>query len=361
MRPRWTLHAYLLARVVPAFLAAAAFFALLFELIDLFANLVKYIQNDATAGQVFRVMALYLPRCLSLSLAPAMLFGAAYGFGALKTSNELIVVHGSRVSLAAFAVPVLAFAAAISFAGFWFEDAAALPLLRQKKEAGRVLIGQNVTFNNAEIALFNRKTGIVWTADYFDDAGAALSGVTAVRRGEGGAFVERVDARRARWNGDRWDFLDTRIWSRTGDGNIREEFAPSWSSPSYAEPPASFRKGRRDLEELKTTEALDYIRFLQSAGLPYRGALAETYERFTFAATPLVVALLSIGAGGRLRKNILLSSLLLSLLASTAYYVIRMVSLLLARLDLISPAVGAGAPVFFFLVLGILLFRTAHT
>lgn len=361
MRPRWTLHFYLLARVVPAFLAAAAFFALLLELIDLFANLVKYIQNDATPGQVFLVAALYLPRCLSFSLAPAILFGTAYGFGTLKTSNELIVVHGSGVSLAAFAVPVLVFAAAISLAGFWFEDAAALPFLRRKKEAGRVLTGQNVTFNNAEIALFNRKTGVVWTADYFDDTGAVLSGVTAVRRDGGGIFTERVDARRARWNEDRWEFLDARIWSRTGEGSLREEFAPSWNSPFYAEPPASFRRGRRDLDELRAAEALDYIRFLQSAGLPYRGALAETYERFTFAATPLVVALLSIGAGGRLRKNILLSSLLLSLLASTAYYVIRMVSLLLARLDLVSPVVGAGAPVLSFLVLGILLFRTAHT
>ena len=37
---------------------------------------------------------------------PAMLFGAAYGFGALKTSNELIVIHGSGISLASFAIPI---------------------------------------------------------------------------------------------------------------------------------------------------------------------------------------------------------------------------------------------------------------
>lgn len=361
MKPRWTLNAYVLVNVVPAFLAAVAFFALLFELIDLFANLVKYIQNEATPAQVFRVMALYLPRCVSLSIAPAMLFGAAYGFGALKTSNELIVIHGSGVSLASFAGPVLVFAALASAAGFLFEDAAALPALRLKKEASRALMGQTVSMNNTEIALYNRRTGVVWTADYYDDPGAALSGVTAVRRDGDGAFVERIDARRARWNGSRWEFLDVRIWSAVPEGIFKEEFTPAWSSPDYAEPPASFRRGRKDLDELTAAEALEYVRFLKSAGLPYRGALAEAYERFTFGMTPLVVALLSIGAGGRLRKNILLSSLLLSLAASTGYYVIRMVSLLLARLDLVSPAAGASAPVVFFLALGILLFRTAHT
>ncbi len=361
MKPRWTLNVYVLARVVPAFLGALAFFALLFELIDLFANLVKYIQNDASPAQVFRVMGLYLPRSLSISIAPAMLFAAAFGFGALKTSNELIIVHGSGVSLASFSLPVLVFAGLASAAGFWFEDSAALPLLRLKKEASRELMGQNVSLNNAQIALFNRRSGVVWTADYFDDAASTLSGVTAVRRDEGGAFIERIDARRARWDGEGWDFQDARIWSRDPDGSVSESFSPDWSSPGFAEPPASFRKGRKDLDELKVSEALEYIRFLRSAGLPYRGAMAEAYERFAFALTPLVVTLLSIGAGGRLRKNILLSSLLISLGASTAYYVIRMISLLLARLDLISPAAGASAPVVFFLALGILLFRTAHT
>lgn len=361
MKPRWTLHGYVLAAVIPAFLVSLAFFALLFELIDLFANLVKYIQNEASPAEVFRILGLYLPRCLSLSIAPAMLFATAYGFGVLKTSNELIVIHGSGVSLASFSVPVLLFAALASAGGFWFEDSAALPMLRLKKEASRALMGQTVTLNNAEIALYNRTTGVVWTADYFDDPGASLSGVTTVRRDPKGTFLERVDARRARWDGSRWEFLDVRIWTAQPDGSILERFLPAWNAPSYAEPPASFRKGRKDLEDLNTQEALEYARFLKSAGLPFVGALAEAYERYTFAATPLVVALLSIGAGGRLRKNILLSSLLLSLTASTVYYVIRMVSLLLARLALVSPIAGAAAPVVFFLVLGILLFRTAHT
>ena len=361
MKPKWTLYAYILENVFPAFLAAAAFFSLLFELIDVFANLVKYIQNEASPTEVFRVMGLYLPRCVSLSVAPAMLFGVAFGFGSLKTTNQLIVVHGSGVSLTSFSIPILVFAGIASVAGFWFEDSVALPMLRFKKDASRALMGQTVTLNNAEIALFNRSAGVIWTADYFDDPGSSLSGITALSRGEDGVFQERVDARRARWNGTRWEFLDARIWTVQPDGTVLEEFVPTWTSPRYSEPPASFRKGRKNLEELNTAEAFEYARFLKSAGLPYGGALAEVYERFTFAATPLVVALLSIGAGGRLRKNILLSSLIISLATSTAYYVIRMISLLLARLDLITPIAGASAPVIVFLALGVLLFRTAHT
>ncbi|HSV56785.1 MAG TPA: LptF/LptG family permease [Magnetospirillaceae bacterium] len=361
MKIQWTLASYALSRIVPAFLVSAAFFSLLFQLVDLFANLVRYIQNDATPAQVFRIMALYLPRSLTLSIAPASLFAAAYTFGTLRTTNELIVVHGSGVSLASFSVPVLAFAALVSAGGFWFEDAIALPLFREKKDASLTLTGQAVSFSNADIALHNRTTGIVWTADHFADEDRLLSGVTAVRRDQSGNLVERVDARRARWRDGLWIFQDARRWSREADGSWMETFSGTWESQDYAEPPESFRRRRRNLDELRLLEALAYVRFLEAAGLPYRGPAAETYERFAFALSPLIVVLLSIGAGGRLRRNVFLSSLLISLASSTVYYVFRMVVLLLARLDLVAPVAGAAAPAVFFLVLGFALFRTAHT
>ena len=356
-----TLNRYVLHMIIPAFLAAIAVFSLLLELIDLFSNLVKYIQNDATLGQVFRILALYFPRCLSYSIAPSLLFASAFSFGSLRNTNELIVIHGSGVSLVSFAVPVMVFAVILSIGGFWFEDAVALPFLRQKKDLSRALLGQRVTQNNAEIALLNRKEGVVWTADYFNDTEKTLTGVTVVRRDEGGQFVERLDARKARWETDRWVFQDARKWAYSEKGVLEESFLPEVNSRFYDEPPASFRKGKKELDELTVAEAREYVRFLKSAGLPYRGGVAEYYERFSFSLTPVIVAMLSIGLGSRIRKNIVLSSLLISLSAATGYYVMRMITMLFARLDIISPFAGAVSPLAVFLVFGVLLFRTAHT
>lgn len=361
MAGKRTLSAYILTYLIPAFLVAILFFALLLELMDLFANLVKYIQNDATLGQVFSIMGLYLPRCVTFALAPALLFASSYAFGTLRTSNELIVIHGSGVSLASFALPVVVFAGIVSLAGLVFEDAVALPALRMKNDQSRVLLGQRVTLNNAEIALLNKNDGFVWTADYFNFEESTLSGVSVIQRDKTGRFLGRVDARRAAWSGDHWIFQDARRWFFDSDGALVESFDAKWEDPAYVEPPASFRKGKKSLDELNIAEARDYVRFLKAAGLPFGGSLAEYYERFTFALTPLVVTLLSIGAGGRLRKNVLFSSLLLSLTAATGYYVIRMITMLLARLDLVAPLAGAVTPVVIFLGVGIGLFRTART
>jgi lipopolysaccharide export system permease protein len=71
--------------------------------------------------------------------------------------------------------------------------------------------------------------------------------------------------------------------------------------------------------------------------------------------------ILSISMGGRFRKNILLMSLLASLSAAVVFYVIEMITMMMARLGYIPPIVGAWFPVVVFIVLGVWLLRGAKT
>jgi lipopolysaccharide export system permease protein len=100
---------------------------------------------------------------------------------------------------------------------------------------------------------------------------------------------------------------------------------------------------------------------LRNAGLPYAAALAERHKRLAFAFTPLIVVILAGAVGGRYRKNVLLMSLLASLLAATGYYITQMVSMLLAKTGLVDPRVGAWAPLALFSAVGYLMFRRART
>jgi lipopolysaccharide export system permease protein len=117
----------------------------------------------------------------------------------------------------------------------------------------------------------------------------------------------------------------------------------------------------RDVEEMRIAEAREWIRGLETSGLPFRAPLTDFYERFSFAFTPLVVALIASGVGGRFKKNILLYSLLIALGLSVAYYVTQMISGILAGLGYIAPALGAWLGVGLFAAAGILLLRHART
>jgi lipopolysaccharide export system permease protein len=103
------------------------------------------------------------------------------------------------------------------------------------------------------------------------------------------------------------------------------------------------------------------VQDLKAAGLPYIQAQADFYHRFSFSVVSAIVMILSISMGGRFRKNILLMSLLASLSAAVVFYVMEMITMMMARLGYIPTFIGAWFPVIVFIAIGILLLKGAKT
>ncbi len=96
-------------------------------------------------------------------------------------------------------------------------------------------------------------------------------------------------------------------------------------------------------------------------GFPYRAALTDYYRKFSFACTPLIVALVASSLGSTFKKNILLMSLLIALVISVVFYVAQMFAAILSKNGYIPPLAAAWSPFSLFLVLGFMLFRSART
>jgi lipopolysaccharide export LptBFGC system permease protein LptF len=75
----------------------------------------------------------------------------------------------------------------------------------------------------------------------------------------------------------------------------------------------------------------------------------------------LVVSVIAAAVGGMLRRNVLLTSMLIALIGSVGYFVLQMVAHILAKNDVISPLLGASLSALVFLVLGGALLRRART
>jgi len=361
MRNARILQLYLLRLFAPALVSALGLFALSLELVDLFANLWRFLAIGARAVDVLRVMLLYLPSALSSALPIALLFAASFSLGSLYADNELTVVFGSGVSLTRLCVPLFAIAVALSGLSFFFDDAIVLPTLREKNKLARELLRQSASQSNADVAVISRDSAVVYRAEYYEDAGQSLSGVTVIERDERGEPKARTEAATARWDGARWVFGRVRRFERRPDGSWTELSFGSWVGEGLDESPDAFKSQNRDLREMSVSELAVYGEFLERAGLPFEGALAERHKRFSFALTPVVVILLAGATGGRFRKNVLLASLLASLLAATAYYVSQMIAMLLAKTGIVDPVAGAWFPLAAFLAAGASLFRKART
>jgi lipopolysaccharide export system permease protein len=327
-------------------------------MIDLFANLGRYLQNEVSARDIFRVCVYYLPKSFSYALPISLLFASAYTLGDLYAHNELTSVFTSGIPFWRFGIPLLVVGFAASVFSFFFDDFVVIPVYKMKNDLSRILLHQQRPENRSDIVIRAKNGRMIYAVDYFDSDAQILNGICIIEQDENGRLVSLVRAPRALWNGSHWELANPVIYE-WNDDFLR--YRNLESRDDYREEPDTFRRNMVHAEELHFWDVRLLIRDLRIAGLPFINALADYYHRFSFAAVSFVVIILSISMGGRFRKNILLMSLLSSLAAAVVYYVMEMISMMMARLGYVPPLAGAWFPVFAFIALGLLLLKTAKT
>jgi lipopolysaccharide export system permease protein len=352
------LDRYLVKQFLPVFLVAVVMFVMLLSLIDLFSNLWRYLNYEVPLPQILLVSYYYLPKSISFATPISLLFAAAYTLGDLYARNELTSIFSSGIPFWRFSVSLLIIGAVVSLFSFFFQDLVVVPTFKKKDDLNRLLLHQQRVENNSDIVIKARNGKLIYSVDYFDDSSISLNGVSIIEQTDKGEFLSLIRAPHAAWNGEYWSFSNALIYSWEGEF-LRVK--PMEAADTYREDPEIFRRRAVAAEDLPAKDAAGLVRDLKNAGLPFIGALADYYHRYSFSAVSFVVMILSISMGGRFKKNILLMSLLASLVSTVVFYVMEMISMMMARLGYIPPIVGAWFPIVFFSALGLLLLQSAKT
>jgi lipopolysaccharide export system permease protein len=343
---------------------AILFFVLILELVELFANLWRYINNEVTIIQMLQVFLYFIPRCINLSLPMALLFSVSFTLGNFYANNELIAVFGSGVSLLRFVSSLLVFGILLSAFSFLFEEKVVIDTFRIKNDLTHQLLRQSDSQNNSNPTVIDMNGRIIYSADFYNDKDVTLSNIIVIEKDEEGSLFQTINSEWAEWKEDSnlWEFHRCRRYFFNEDSGFYEiKYEDIYLNPLMNALPFTFRKIVRNVDEMKLTDAKQWITSLKKAGLPYAEALTTYYRRFSFALTPFIVCLLSSAIGGRFKKNILLMSLLTSLIVSVVFYVMQMIMAIFANLGYISPATGAWTPFIFFSITGFLAYRWAHS
>ena len=352
------LDRYLVKQFFPVFFIAVSMFMLLLSLIDLFTNLARYLNYDVSPLDIFRVSLYYLPKSFSYALPISLLFAAAYTLGDLYGRNELTSVFASGIPFSRFSVSLLIIGLAASLFSFYFDDIVVIPTLKMKNNLSRVLLHEQRPENRSDIVIKAKNGKLIYAVDYFDNTAQVLNGISIIEEDDSGRLLSLVRAPRASWAGDHWELTTPVIYEWSG-GFLR--YRALENTDVYREVPDTFRRNMVNVEELPVKDAGLLVQDLKTAGLPFVNALADFHHRFSYATVPFVVIILSISMGGRFRKNILLMSLLSSLVAAVIFYVMEMISMMMAQLGYVPAPAGAWFPVVVFVSVGLLLLRTAKT
>jgi len=353
-----TLDRYLLRQFLPIFVVAISMFVFLLLLIDLFSNLVRYLNNEVPFLTIMQITAYYIPKSLSYALPISLLFASAYTLGDLYARNELTTIFSSGIPFWRFSISLVAVGLFASVFSFFLDDSLVIPTLKTKTDLSRRALNYHVSERNSDIVIKAKNGRLIYSVDYYDYEKLILNGLSIVEMDDDGRFVSQIRSPSAEWKEAYWEFTNAVIYQYEND-ILRVR--PLIDNTSYNEPPDMFRRHAVNVDNLSAREAGLLVQDLRSVGLPFIKAQANYYHRFSFAATSLIVMILSISMGGRFRKNILLMSLFASLSVAVVYYIAEMLSMTLAGLNYIPPVVGAWFPVFLFIIVGFFLVRGAKT
>lgn len=351
----------LLRSFIPVFVLSLLFFVLIIQLVDLFSNLVRFLNLEVPLASIVEVQLLFLPRAAAFALPVALLFATAFTLGTLYSNNELIAVFGAGVPIWRFTAPLIVLGAVLSIGTFFFQEYVVIDTFRAKNELSRQLLSITRSFSNTNVTTRSPSGEIIYSAEYYNDTTRELSRVLVIERSADGEFRQRIDAAAGRWDGNQWTWIDGTRYSVRAGGEFAVDTFAEHTAPEYSLPPRSFQRNARDVDEMRFDAARQWVFGLRDAGQPYRRALTDYYSRFSFALTPFIVVLLSSALGGRFRRNVLLMSLLVSLMAAVVYYVTGMIAGILAGDGLIPPIAGAWTGVVLFTAVGVILFRSAQT
>ena len=357
-----TLTRLVLKEVIPVFLASLFFFVLLIELMDIFTNLWKFLNNQVPMAIIGKIYLLYIPKAISYVLPVALLFSITYTMGKIYANNELIAILNSGVSLFRLSLPLLIMGAIISLGSFFFDQYLVIDSYKQKNALTSSLTGSRTNYNNSMVTIITNKGELIYHSIFYNDTQKKLNRPMIIERDSKGKLLRRIEADEAIWAEDRWIFSQVRIYEKFNvDTGPELTSIHQFDDLSYNESPETFRRDKRNVEEMTLNDAHDWIQSQIKSGLPYRDSLTDYYQRFSFPLTSLIVTLISCALGSRFKKNILLMSLLASLGLSVLYYIFQMLTALMATYGIINPLTGAWLGFILFSFGGIILFRHAPT
>lgn len=353
---------YLFKKVIPLFLGAMFFFALVLNLVDLFMNIATYLQNNCSGKDIMLVMAYYVPKTIWYAVPVAILFSTSYALSEMYAANEIQALLASGVSLFRFTVPLLIMSLFMAYGLFVFENKFVVQTYEKKTSLQNTLLQKTKNENNTDVIVLSDNGRIIYSAARYIESQKKLRTCYFIFRNENRDLLAIIYCKQALWNSDRqvWE-LENPVQYEPVDDTLKIAEVNNDYLTALTESYEIFRKTNVDVQSVSAEDAKLYIKHLKKAGLPYNEELSEYYKKFAFPFIVFIVVFLSIGLTGKTRKNVLLISLASCISASVLFYVTMMVTMVLAKHGYISAFSGAWSPVIFFTIISIVLLRYART
>lgn len=360
---RIRLDRYILGSVLKVGIISVLLCSLVLVSVDLLSNLEQYIQLAIPAMQIILRSLYYLPEAVLISLGPAFLFSITYYLSMLQANNEMICLLNSGIPYRRIIRPILFLALLVSAFYFLFNETVGIEALKQKQLLEDKFFLSSSSYDSRNVTLNDRNDGFLLFARKYTDTKKQISNTVLISKSSDGKILWKMNSDKAIWNSsiENWEFTGNTIYQVDGDMVYpRREDVTVVQNLDIS--PELFRNVQSDIKTMELPVAWDYLQKIQNYDhTEYNTLATDFYQRLFSCLTPFVLMLIACSINYRFKKNVLLFSIICCLCIGVIYYVVQMLSLIMANQGMISPMAGMLVPFALILVLSLGMTSTFRT
>ena len=290
----WTLYKMLLKEFLNWFLVAQSLFIIILLIVDLFAKINDYTNNNVHILTLLQITVIYIPKAISLTLPVAIMFGITMTLGTFFQNNELVAIYTIGVSLIKFTIPLIIFNVILSLGMIFLDSSFVITSERYRQDLFESVTKKNSSgkFDNENLTI-RGEDNFFWDVEKFYSTKNTLQNVLVFRINNNYLINYRLDALKAVYTDKGWLFYSGTLRECDNSGDLKTETKFQKKVFSFKEKPSLFKKLRVEIENMTIDEAKERIKLLKKLNIDYSKELTGYYKIFIFIY--ITITLFAIG------------------------------------------------------------------
>lgn len=337
------LDRYLWRQLTSLFGFGVAVFTTLLMINHLFLLARLVLQHGAAFSTALELLVYRLPYFLAFSFPMAMLLAALMAVGRLSDGQEITAMRTSGISLTRIAASVVGVGILVSLLTLGFNEGLVPTAEDRYRLAIARVLEEPVPAEQEQVLFREEQEGIesVYFARRFNRDDGLMEGVV-VNQFERGQLRRVIEAPRARFRPQGWEFQDGTMYLFTGSTFVKTDFQRL--QVGLRRTPREIAIPRKQPEEMSIRELRAYISVLRRGGERTARYVVEVQTKLAIPASAALFALLAVPLGLRPHRSGPSIGLGLTILVLIGYYIISSVTVTLGQSGQLYPVVAAWLP-----------------
>ena len=356
------LDKYIVRQFLSTYVFAAISFTALFILVNLIENVGLFIDKGIGAGKVLLYFWSLVPETILLISPLSTLLASLYVTGRMSGSSELSAMKAAGVSMKQLLKPFAAAALLISLLNIlnagWLRPKAAIEKNRFEMDYFDKKFEAISGNKNLHILESRNRILSIGALDPQNTVGFNISLETF----EGPELVSRIDAKKISYDKalDRWLFHETSTRIINEKGMLFRE-NPGKDTLKLSLTASSLRDLGIQPDEMDIIQHYRYIGEKQEAGFSNLGrVIVKFHNKLALPLASLIIILIGVPLSSRKKRSGLALEFGISLFIGFTYLGVQRTLSTAGYRGLIDPAFAAWLPNLLFLVIGVVIYKTAN-